>query len=381
MKKLIGLLIISAWALVFVHGCTATAATQGPVSPGTTITSNIVNGKPAASTSNPKVNSTTTASPPVTQTIPPGSVALFAVLNGSSKSDFLRVDTIRVNWDTTHFKLLRYIPGAGLLDEFGWTSSKSYSKSYIYGRTAGGWLYVVKCFLDSGRKDISRLDPATGKTVASFGPVTTADMYEGFTICGDRLIYRTEVVKDQLGRWKSGGRVMVMKIGASSPVEVLEYNDKNNRGHYYSMGNDLVSIVTSGQKGNYFHEIYRVNPETMALGETIYSFSSKDYVTFFEGDSALYWTETDAATGNIYVIRLPVNGNPVYYLEISDTIPQNLAIDESQGKVLLSFQDETPESPFYYLKDIDTEEITELEIEPSFFSKSILGNGQFVILK
>jgi hypothetical protein len=267
-----------------------------------------------------------------------------------------------------------------MLDEFGWTTSKSYSKSYIYGITAEGWLYVVKCFLDSGRKDISRLDPATGKTVASFGPVTTADMYGGFTICGDRVIYRTEVTKDQLGRRRSGGNVMAMKIGGSSPVELLDYYDENNRGHYYSMGSNLFSIVTSGQRGNYLNEVFRVDPGTLAIGEVIYSFSSKDYVTFFEGDTAFYWTETDSATGNTNVIRLPVNGNPVYYLEISDTIPQNIAIDESQGKVLVSFQDDTPESPFYYLQEISSVDITEVDVEPAFFSKSKLGNGQFVIL-
>ncbi len=349
---------------------------------GSSTSSTAATSNPKTSTTNPTTvpttTTTTTAKP--SPTIPPGSLALFAVLNGSSQSDFLRVDDIRVNWDTTHFQLLRYIPEIQTLDEFGWTSSKSYSRSYIYGITAGGWLYEVKCFLDSGRKDISRLDPATGKTVASFGPVTTADMYEGFTICEDKVIYRTEVTKDQLGRRTSGGNVMVMKIGASSPVKVLDYYDNNNLGHYYSMGNNLVSIVTSIQGTNKYNEIYRVDPETLAFGDLIYSFSSKNYVTFFEGDTALYWTETDAATGNIYVVRLPINGNAVYYLEISDTKPQNLAIDESQGKVLISFQDETPESPFYFLKDIASGDITEVDVEAAFFSKSKLGNGQFVIL-
>ncbi|OGO18876.1 MAG: hypothetical protein A2Z15_09365 [Chloroflexi bacterium RBG_16_50_11] len=346
---------------------------------GSSTSATVATGNPETSTANPTTVSPTTAAKP-TPTIPPGSLALFAVLSGSSQSDFLRVDDIRVNWDTTHFKLLRYIPGVQMLDEFGWTSSKSYSRSYIYGITAGGWLYVVKCFLDSGRKDISRLDPATGKTVASFGPVTTADMYEGFTICGDKVIYRTEVNKDLLGRRTSGGNVMVMKIGASSPVKVLDYYDDNNRGHYYSMGNNLVSIVTSLEGTNKYYDIYRVDPESLALGDVIYSFSSKNYVTFFEGDTALYWTETDTATGNIYVVRLPIDGNAVYCLEISDTIPQNLAIDESDGKLLVSFQDETPESPFYYLQDIASGDITEVDVEPAFFSKSKLGNGQFVIL-
>jgi len=94
-----------------------------------------------------------------------------------------------------------------LLDEFGWTSSKSYSKSYIYGITDGEWVYVVKCFTDSGRKDITRLDPVTGSHVGAFGTITTSDMYHGFTIHGDMVIYRTKVSKDLLGNRTGGGQI------------------------------------------------------------------------------------------------------------------------------------------------------------------------------
>ena len=339
-------------------------------------------GNPETSTANPTTAPTATTTTAITPspTVPPGSLALFAVFSGGSQSDFLRVGDIRVNWDTNHYKLLRYVPEADMLDEFGWTSSKSYSRTYIYGITSGGWLYKVKCFLDSGRKDISRLDPATGETVATFGPITTADMYAGFTICGDKVIYRTEVTEDLLGRRTGGGNVMVMNIGSSSPVKVLDYYDDNNVGRYYSMGNDLVTVVYSYEDDIIYYDIYRVDPETLALGNLIYSFGSMSIVTFYEGDTALYWTETDPATGNIYVARLPIGGNAAYCLEISDTEPQGLTIDESQGIILVSFQDETPESPFYYLYDIASDDITEVDVDPSFFSRSKLGNGQFVIL-
>jgi hypothetical protein len=348
---------------------------------GSSTSSTVATGNPETSTANPTtVSTTTTTAAEPSPTIPSGSLALFAVFSGGSQSDFLRVGDVRVNWDTNHFKLLRYIPEVDMLDEVGWTSSKSYSRSYIYGITAGGWLYEVKCFLDSGRKDISRLDPATGKTVASFGSITTADMYAGFTICGDKVIYRTEVTEDLLGRRTGGGNVMVMEIGSSSSVKVLDYYDDDNVGHYYSMGNNLVSVVYSYEGTNRFYDIYRVDPETLALGDMIYAFGSKSLVTFFEGDTALYWTETDSATGYVYVVRLPIDGNAVYCLEISDTEPQNLTIDESQGKILLSFQDETPESPFYYLLDIASDDIIEVDVDPAFFSRSKLGNGQFVVL-
>jgi hypothetical protein len=335
----------------------------------------------SSTSSTATLSSSTPTSSTSTPAIPPGAIALFATKSGGSESDFLRLSGGNVYWDSNQYKLLRYVPEAGLLDEFGWTSSKSYSRSYIYGITAGDWVYSVKCFLDSGRKDIARLDPKTGKTVASFGAITTADMYDGFTICGDRVIYRTKVSKDLLGRRTGGGNVMVMEIGAFSPVEVLDYYDDDNMGAYYGIGNDLVSVVTTWEDDTRYYDIYRVNPQTLALGELLDSFSSGEITYFFEGDTALYWTEEDPSNGNIYVARLPVTGNPVYFLEISETTPKNLSIDESQGKVLLAFEDDTPESPFYYLSDLSSDETIELDIDPGIFSKSKLGNGQFVILK
>jgi hypothetical protein len=267
-----------------------------------------------------------------------------------------------------------------MLDEFGWTSSKSYSKSYIYGITAGDWVYVVKCFTDSGRKDITRLDPATGNTVGTFAPITTSDMYRGFTIHGDMVIYRTKVSKDLLGNRRGGGDVMVMELGATRAKEILDYYDEDNMGRYYSIKNDLISIVTTYEDDAVFYDIYRVDPGTFAIGELLYSFGSEDNIDFYEGTGSLFWTETDPATGNINIIRFPLDEYPMYYLEISETTPMNLSIDESQGKVLVSFRDNTPESPFYYLSDTASGDIIELDVDPAFFSKSKYGNGQFIIL-
>ena len=313
-------------------------------------------------------------------TYTPGSIALFATLSGGSQSEFLRREGGNVSWDTTHYKFLRYIPDAQMLDEFGWTSSKSYSKTYIYGITAGDWIYVVKCFTDSGRKDITKLDPATGNQVGTFGSITTGDMYRGFTIFNDKVIYRPEVSKDLLGNRTGGGDVMVMALGASNAVEVLDYYDADNSGRYYSIGNDLITIITTYEDDASFYDIYRVNPATFAIGELLYSFGSEEHISFYEGTTSLFWTEADAAKGNVNIVRFPLDEYPVYYLEISESTPMNLSIDESQGKVLVSFRDNTPESPFYYLADIATGDIVELDIDPAFFSKSIYGNGQFLIL-
>ena len=324
---------------------------------------------------------TTTAGTTATTTtaaIPPGSVALFATISGGSQSDFLRLEGGNVYWDSNQYKFVRFIPEAGLLDEFGWTSSKSYSKSYIYGLTSGNWVYEVKCFIDSGRKDIRRIDPRTGLTAGQFSPITTADTYGGFTICGDRVYYRTEVTKDLLGNRRSGGNVMMAQLGTSGSTEVLDYYDDSNVGRYYTIGDEMVTIIFTPENGAWYYDIYRVDPSTLSLGELLYSFGTKDYISFYEGDTALYWTEK--VNGVVEVVRFPLDGEPVYYLEITDSTPENISVDDSGGKVLLAFKDETPESPFYYLSDVTTGDIEELEVESAFFSKSIFGNGQFVIL-
>jgi len=316
---------------------------------------------------------------PAEPKIPRGSIALFATLSGGTQNSFLRVEGGNVNWDTTHYKLLRYIPGVNTLQEFGWTSSKSYSKSFIYGITQDGWLYEVKCFTDSGRKDITRKDPITGQTIGSFGPVTTSDMYGGFTIYGDRLIYRTKISKDLLGNRKSGGDVMVVQLGETAASQVLDYYDENNVGKYLGIGSELIAIETNYEDNATFYDIYRVDPETMALGELLYSFGSEEYVEFFTGETSLFWSEVIPGSEGVYIVKFTLSESPVYFLELIETEPSLLTVDESNGKVLITFKDSTPESPFYYLADMYTDEIEELDIEPAFFSTLKNGNGQFLI--
>ena len=71
----------------------------------------------------------------------------------------------------------------------------------------------------------------------------------------------------------------------------------------------------------------------------------------------------------------------MYFLEITDTSPSLLTVDESQGKVLITFNDDTPESPLYYLTDLVDGDVVELDIDSGFYSRLKNGNGQFIILE
>lgn len=312
--------------------------------------------------------------------IPAGSIALFATLSGGINSETLRVEGGNISWDSTHYKFLRYVPEVHLLHEFGWTTSQSYAKSYIYGLTVGEWVYIVKCGTDTGRKDVTRVNPKTGEIVGTFGSIYTSSMYGGFTISGDRLIYRSKIGKDLFGNRQSGGHVMSMEIGSFEPVKVLDYYDDNNIGAYYAIDDELVSIITTYEDDLVVYDIYRVNPVTLAIGEHLFAYASEENVTFYEGTTSLFWSETDPSSGDISIIRFALSGQPEYYLTISEDDPQLRSIDESQGKVLIVFTDSTPDSPYYYLADLTTDEIVELDVNDAFFSTLIHGNGQFVIL-
>lgn len=366
-KKLhLGAILIAT--LIFVVACNNTSSTL----------------EQSSSDSNTGSQSSTSQDPETPEitddAIPAGSVALFATLSGGINSETLRIEGGNISWDSTHYKFLRYVPEAHILNEFGWTTSLSYAKSYIYGLTAGEWVYIVKCGTDTGRKDITRVDPMTGETVGTFGSIYTSSMYSGFTISGDRLIYRSKIGKDLYGNRQSGGHVMSMQIGSYEAVKVLDYYDDNNMGAYYAIGNELISIITSYEYDLTVYDIYNVNPVTMAIGEHLFTYASEDYVTFYEGSTSLFWSETDPSSGDVDIIRFPLSGQPEYYLTISEDDPQLRSIDESQGKVLIVFTDDTQESPYYYLADLTTDEVVELDVNDAFFSTLIYGNGQFVIL-
>ena len=81
------------------------------------------------------------------------------------------------------------------------------------------------------------------------------------------------------------------------------------------------------------------------------------------------------------VVRFVLTKEPKYFVTISENDPQLVSVDESAGQVLIVATDTTPESPFFTLVDLATIDITELDIDPGFFSTLIYGTGQFLVLK
>ena len=314
--------------------------------------------------------------------IPPGSIALFSTVSGGINSDSLKLPGLNLSWDSNTYKFLRYVPDVNMLDELDWTTSKSYAKSYIYGFTSGEWVYTVRRSSDTDRNDITRLDPRTGKTVGQFPSITvTGDWKFGFTVLGDRLIYRTKINETLSGSRRSGGDVMAVEIGGS-PIKILDYADPNNIGNYYAIGDKLITIVRTSKDNLKAYDIYLVNPENMVIGDHLYTYVSDDLVTFYEGETALYWSQTDSETGDINIIRFPLSDEPSFYLIISGDNPQLISVDDSQGMILIMYSDDIPDRHFFYsLVDIATGTITEYELDKAFFKGLKNGNGQFFILE
>lgn len=312
--------------------------------------------------------------------IPPQRIALFATISGGVKRETFKRIGGSISWDSTHYKFLRYIPEADMLDEFGWTTSQSYAKSYIYGFTTGNWVYVVRRSSDTGTNDITRMNPRTGEVAGRFPSITVTGNWKfAFTVLGDRLVYRTKIGEDLFGNRRGGGNVMAVEI-EGSPVKLLDYADPNNKGSYYAIGEDLITIVTSYEGNLNVYDIYGVNPQTLAVGDLLFTYASRDIIDFHEGETALYWSEKDDATGDISIIKFPLSGQPEHYLTISENNPHLWSIDESQGKLLVVYTDDTPESPFYVLVDLVTGKIEDLDVDPAFYSTLVNGNGQFLVL-
>ena len=130
--KYIVCFVLVIYHVVFIGGCTTESETTD------TISTTTIAGLPgndsgpseipiSVAGDNPTPSETQIPTVPPSPTLSPGSIALFATISGDSQNEFLRVEGGNVSWDTTHYKFLRYIPEDEILDEFGWTSSKSYS--------------------------------------------------------------------------------------------------------------------------------------------------------------------------------------------------------------------------------------------------------------
>ena len=99
--------------------------------------------------------------------IPNNALAIFPTIKLGSQSNSLPIQGGDVRWNSTSYGVLIYVPDAEHIDIMATTSSKSYSKSYVYGLTVEGRLYSVRAGSDVSRQTITELDPRLRKRFTS----------------------------------------------------------------------------------------------------------------------------------------------------------------------------------------------------------------------
>ena len=273
---------------------------------------------------------------------------------------------------------MRFVPEIPDLEIMAATSSKSYAKSYIYAVTVSGRLYSVRVGTDVNSKTIVELDPRTGKRLndCSFH---TADTYGGFAIIGDKVYYVDKVKTDIYGEVTGGGELKMNQFPCRQAATTLLDNwALANAGELMAVGNHLLRVVWLEDDK---YEIREINKLTGEIDRVLTTLTNK-YRTFFAGTDALYWYDKSEPAG-VNFIRYPLAGAA----EVIFTLPwaandlYNVGVDEEDGTIFMVFGISfDPAERYFYLFDLSNNSLADLPIDPSLFSTSIQGNGQFLFI-
>ena len=134
---------IANHGLIFVFLLLLLAACTQPKSTSPTPTVSPTPTTVLASSTNSKLESDKTPD------LPARAFAMFPTNKLGTQSDSLPVPGGDVIWDTTDYGVVRFVPEVPQLDIMASTSSKSYSKSYVYAVTNSGKLFVVRVGTDA----------------------------------------------------------------------------------------------------------------------------------------------------------------------------------------------------------------------------------------
>ena len=240
-------------------------------------------------------------------------------------------------------------------------TTSSYSKSTIYPWTVGNRLFTIRDWgtdwtVKNKRFTIDELDPVTGASLSSTN-VTS----EWFTVLGDQLYFKNAVKEDFWGGPSTGGQIMVKKLGAA---EERQLSVEGVRLH--AVGDQLVSMSESQ---------IRIHDRTTGKIRSAMDVESRlldgiwpDSTSVFYGEKAIYWaTETDV-TGEILVLRHPIQGAPEALVTFQlDGYETGLVIDDAQGMVMVGTTSPVPPRGIgitqIFLINTDDETVEELPVD------------------
>ncbi|MEE8473633.1 MAG: hypothetical protein V3S82_10740 [Dehalococcoidia bacterium] len=302
--------------------------------------------------------------------IPSGSFAMLATIKMSSISSSLPVAGGKVRWTSTDYGVMRFVPDVPQLDAMAQTSSKSYSKSYVYPLTASGKLYSVREGTSVSSVNLSQRDPRTGKVLGGCSFYSTH-----FAIVGNRVYFISKTTKDLYGKRNGGGHLMTARLPCSGAAsKLLKYGAPGNTGTLKGVGGRLLRVVS---KGDDRYQIREINPGNGEVASILATVTNK-HRKFFAGTDALYWYE-EAGSDSVFIIRYPLTGTPKAIVALPHAADDlyNIGIDEEEGKVFIVFRDG---KPHFYLYDMASASLEDLPIDSSLFSTYRMGNGQFLMI-
>ena len=310
--------------------------------------------------------------------IPRNALAIFPTIKLGSQSDSLPIPGGDVRWSSTSYGVVMYVPEAEHIEIMATTSSKSYSKSYIYGLTISSRLYSVRAGTDVSRQTITELDPRTGNPLGSCS-IYSSDVYGEFAIVGDAVFYRSKIRKDLYGNHSGGGQLMTVQFPCSGEATSLQkYGTDANTGRLFGVGDRLVRVARVDDDTYEIREIDKSTGEIERVVDTVFN----EYGSFFAGDDALYWREASGVNSST-ILRHDLNGaaEEVISLPYSADDMYNIGIDEEDGKVFIVFAEGFDGPRHFYMYDIGNDSLEELPIDPSLFSTYTRGNGQFLFVR
>ena len=339
--------------------------------------------KPAASNSgsqeaNPQPEEVGEPAVQLEKVIPNNALAIFPTIKLGSQSNSLPIQGGDVRWNSTSYGVLIYVPDAEHIDIMATTSSKSYSKSYVYGLTVEGRLYSVRAGTDVSRQTITELDPRTGSALGSCS-IYSSDIYGEFAIVGDAVYYRSKMSKDLYGNRSGGGELMAERFPCSGePTSLQRYGTDANSGRLYGVGGTLIMAARVDDDTYEIREINKSTGEIERVVDTVFN----EFWRFFAGSDALYWREASGA-GSSVILRHDLSGvaEELVTLPYSPDDMYNLGIDEEDGKVLIVFAEGINGPRHFYLYDLAEDSLDDLSIDPSLFSTYTRGNAQFLFVQ
>lgn len=285
---------------------------------------------PPAPPSPPPSNETVTPTPASTKqlTIEPNTLAV--VYFGSMGSETERLREFKIveasggmvvvnniprisyydipDWDTSYYGIFAHIPSLDytlLLDK---TTSYSYARSTLHARTVGDKVVTLN---ERGERnpaigDVEVKDIITGDNVYSvtLSPQSSAG---NWAIVGNAIFYTSPTSEDLYGKYTGGGHLYKRDFTSSSSVKLVDYKyPPNSIGDLYAVGSKLYSVnfIYGAQDKTYNYIISELSTSTGEITKEITSFSYSSYATFYDGETALYFTlkTPDAKTYEVYRI-------------------------------------------------------------------------------